>query len=504
MLFVLNLKAADQSFIDLTKLTTPESDEFNDVSYLHVVPQYEENMQEGRALSVEYYFGELENGAVSLDKLKIIQEVIADDKLENPNHKIDIITISPHSSIQNQDLLDDVQKRLGVASRDIHTQQLPEFLEQTTKVEKKSKRYPSALGGGRVFWTFVRLSSSAAGTFGALYFMEGLAAPMAASVAIWPGLASGGITYFSNAYGGFLTNGKWSTWLMESDSLMARGFRKGFKLNPKNLEDSLVKNRNFFAKKYPELLKKSPELFEARVVARTQESLVRSESELARILTKLKHTEEYFKWWLTEVAFVGAAIKLPQAVAGIGGTMSLGAMAGDVLMGSTMGMIAQGPGDIAIQLRKYQKVAELKEAIISGAQKFDDSKALLSEIEKVLAKTGEFKNYTINASSHKALTAIENWARSRATMLSFFSVTGVALEIAGVPAGKPILMAVGAFGIGYYANVQGWIKPSKIKEAFQRFRQKVRLGEIGFSLQFLKSRYCSAKFRYKPNSIVAP
>jgi hypothetical protein len=488
--------------MDLSKFMDPAADSFNDIAYTHIVPQYEEQLNPKKAVAIEFFFGEYDGSEESLRNLAHIKDIISDDKRVQKNYKSTVITMSSNKELPRTDEFKKAIQAVGLAQTKVHSEDLPYFV--------KKSRQPSAFKGGRKFWTFIRFSSSMAGTFGAFYFLDGLSAPLAATVAFWPGLASGGVTYFSNGFGAFLTNGKWSNWLLESDSYMAKKFRAGFKLNPVSFEDALVKNKEYFKTKYPEMYEKNKVLFTNRVKRKTNAKILETKSKLTRFVSKLHNIEEYFKWWVTEVIFVGAAIKLPQAVAGVGGGLTLGGVISDTLIGSTMGMVAQGPGDIAIQVRKYQMVEELREKVKSGNTKLKNTDALLEEIEKVLAKTGEHKGYVIHegtakvAGSHKALIKIENWARSRATMLSFFSVTGVALEIAGVPAGKPILIAIGLFGAGYYANVQGWIKPSNIKQLVQNFIAKVRAGDLGFSMQFLKTRWCSAKFHYGKNSLVTP
>lgn len=498
LLLSISAMAERAHYIDLNAFLKPDADLYNDIGYLQVVPQYTENPDPNKAITIEFFFGEYDGSEASIEKLKQIRKLIEDDKILFPQTRTDIIAVSPDTdTLANSRDLDGFLEALDFEDKKVHFQQVPEFLNYSAKINKKDDRHPSSLIDGRKLWTLVRTSSTMAGTFSALYFLEGLSVPLATSVAIWPGLASGAITYYSNAYGAFLTNEKWSTWLLESDNFFAKKVRTAFKLTPKNFQAALVKNKDYFAQKYPILYRNNPSLFEAPASQAARRAVQASQNKFTKILSRLKHAEEYFKWWVTEVAFTATAIKLPQAIAGIGEAASLTSMAGDVLMGSTMGMLAQGPGDIAIQIRKYQKVQELEQAVKAGTMQVDNADELLSEIKKVLDKTGKFKSYTINEGSHYALRKIENWSRSRATMLSFFAVTGVGLEIAGVPLARPLLISVGIGGMAYYSSVQGWLSPKKIMNSAKEYIRRFRQGEVNLSLSFLRNRYCGIPFRYK-------
>ena len=494
-LIILNANAERSNYLDLNQFLKPDSDQYNDIGYLQIVPQYEENPDPKKAITIEYFFFFYDDSPESDARLKHIKEIISDDRRSDKNFKLEVVAISNEAeTLKNSNELDHLLRSLDATKSKVHYDPLPEFINQETTVGENKKRFPSSFTPGRKFWTLIRFSSSMAGTFAGLYYMEGLSAHLAANVAFWPGMASGAITYYSNAYGAFLTNGKWSKWLMESETYFAKKMRSAFKLNVDTLEESIIKNKQFFREKYPAIYNKSPDLFEKTVSLQATENIANQKSRLQRIISKLHGFEEYFKWWVTEVAFTAVAIKMPQAILGVSQASSLLSMTGDVLMGATMGMLAQGPGDIAIQIRKYQKIAELRDAVKSGKMKAENSKSLLEEIEKVLAKTGPNANYSINKASHASLLKIENWSRSRATILSFFAVTGVGLEIAGVPLARPLLIGVGAWGAIYYSSVQGWIRPQKITDSVKKYIQKFKDGEVKLSMQFLKSRYCSAKF----------
>lgn len=498
VLFSLNATAERSGYVNLNELLKSDSDLYNDVGYLHVIPQYEENPDPAKAVAIEFFFGEYDGSQESIDKLKQIQDILSDDKRLDPNFKTEVIAVSNRTDTLKHS--PDFQKFLGamkLSDNKVHMDQIPDFLDYSAKIKSKNKdpkRYPAAAMDGRKFWTLVRFSSSMAGTFAGLYYLEGMSATMAASISFWPGLASGGLTYYSNSFGSFLTNGKWATWLLEADNFFTKRVRKAFKIDKASFSESLVKNKDFFRKKYPTLYQKNPTLFDPIAVEEAVKASKKQSSKLTKILARLKHAEEYFKWWVTEVGFVAIAIKAPQAIAGTSASTSILSATGDVLMGSAMGMLAQGPGDIAIQVRKYQKVEELKASVLAGKVDVENKKMLLDEIEKVLAKSGKHAAYTIHDGSHAALVKIENWARSRATIISFFSVTGVALEIAGVPLAKPMLIGLGSWGIIYYSSVQGWFNPGKLKDSALAFVRALRNGEIKFNMQFLKTRYCAAKF----------
>lgn len=495
-LMILSMSAiADErkGYINLNSFLDPRADLHNDIAYIQLAPQYEENPDINRAVTIEYFFGEYTGDDDSLDKLEQIRQIIADDKAHNPFAQNTVIAVGPDKNelVDNRDL-ELIMKKLELGRRKVHIQELPEDTALTASLDKSGNRYPSSLVSGRTFWTFVRFASSTAGTFGALYFMQGVSAPVATAVALVPGIVSGGITYYSNKYGEFLTNGKWSNFLMESDSFIARSLRKSFKISAGTLQKFMSKMKRSVSNKFPRLVEKYPNIFND-----SSASVQQGPQAIKKLMARLHQAEEYFKWYVTELAFTGIGIKLPQAIAGISAFGSVLGTAGEVLWGSLKGMAAQGPGDIAIQVRKYQKIAELKEDVIAGRIKAENSKELLDEIEKVLAKTGEHKGYTIHDSSHKLLVKIENWSRSRAAMLSFFAVTGVGMDIAGIPLATPLLISVGVGGFGYYGAVQGWFKPREILEKAKDYFDRLRRGEVKFSLQFLKTRFCAAPFRMK-------
>ena len=301
-------------------------------------------------------------------------------------------------------------------------------------------------------WTLIRVSTLTGGTAASLYYSKDIHPVTAFTIGLAGGLVSGAITYYSAEYGRFLTSGAWTKWLLESDTAFSKTLRKGFGLDGQSLAKEFIKQKEKLIKEMPELVN-NPELFDEVHWKKTVHEFDNNAAFRRKFLHKFAQAEEYFKWWLTDVVYAGVAMKIPQSIAGIGTSGTLLQATGEVLSSATMGVLAQGPGDIAIQQRKYQKIVELKEAVTNGTKLVRDKQVLLDEIEKVLAKEGKFANYVIHDGSHKALRSIENWARSRATLLSFFSVVGVGMDIAQIPLSKPILITLGTGGAFYYADV---------------------------------------------------
>ena len=164
-------------------------------------------------------------------------------------------------------------KHLGVENTDKKFEKVPDSIyfnpsiyEKTSKLQKNEKskdRIPSGFSPGRNFWTFMRFSAASGSTYAALVLAEGIAPGIAASVAIWPGIASGAITYYNGQFGKFLTNGSWAKWLLESDTKFAKILRKGLRLEPKTLEQHLLKSHKKYSssKYFKDLAHTSPEEF---------------------------------------------------------------------------------------------------------------------------------------------------------------------------------------------------------------------------------------------------
>lgn len=392
-----------------------------DVLYHSLVPQYEENADPKKTPTIEVFSGNLSDESKTSAQLDFILGQIEADKKLSHKYSLEINFISKESSLLRNDpkAREFLEKFENIKSH-VTYENIPEDISFSLPQDKTSsiysssqKRVPAAFVSQRVFWTLVRVSTSTGATTASLYYTQDISLEASLAIGIWPGIASGAITYFSGPYGSWLSSGKWSKWIVESDNSFTNKLKEAFKIDSKSLS------------KLPA-------------------------SKLSTITKRLASGEEYLKWFLTELAFTTTALKIPQAVAGVGKASTfLGSMS-DVLVGSAMGMLAQGPGDIALQIRKYQKVSELKESVIKGLTKVENKESLLKEIDAILART-----HTINDNSHVALRKIENWARSRASMLSFFSVMGVGMEIAGIPLSRPILLSIGVGGAFYYANVQG-------------------------------------------------
>ncbi len=504
LLFVQSSFAQRANFIDLNKFLTADSQSFNDMAYIQMFPQFEENPDPKKAVSVEIFFGEYDGSEESKRKLQHVKEILAEDRRLDPKFRMETQAISTRAdTIRNSPELRSFLKEFNISSRKVDYDQVPEFLNYAAnnkkKLEKKD-RYPSGFTPGRKTWTLVRFSSTMGGAFASLYYIEGLSAVAAAQVSVWPGLLSGAVIYYNNHYGAFITNGKWANWLLTSKNYFSKKLRKALNITSDSLVESLEKKKEYLRKKYPTIFEKSPEVFEAAYYKDIKQASISNGKKFERILGKLAKVEEYVKWWVTEVIFTGTVIKIPQALAGVAEVTSAWGAVSDVLTASTMGLLAQGPGDIAIQKRKYQMVAELNQKVVDGLIDVNNKDDLLSEIRKVLSEKGKYKDYTITEKSHPALVKIENWSRSRATFLSFFSVTGVAMEVAGIPLARPLLIATGVGGALYYSNVAGWFKPGKYFAPVKRFVSALKDENLKFNMQFLKTRYCSGKYLLRPKS----
>lgn len=408
-----------------------------DVMYHYMVPEYEENADPARTPTIEVYFGELYQNDRTDQTLGWLKRQLLDDVETHEDFKLEVNLISKYgSSLKGNRKAQNFLEKIKVPNLKVNYEEIPEDInfKETPELTssfyhlEKQERSPAAAVNQRVFWTLVRIVTGAGATTASLYYTQDMSLGAALAIGIWPGIASGAITYYSGSYGSWLSNGKWSKWMLETKNSFTTKLKKAFKLDEASL---------------------------ARL----------GKEKLARTMGKLHSGEEYLKWYITEVAFTSSAIKVPQAIGGVGVTAGFFTAASDVMIGSTMGMLAQGPGDIAIQIRKYQKVAELKEKVLNGLVKVENEKILLQEIDSILAKTTN-----ITDTSHIALRRIENWARSRATMLSFFSVMGVGMEIAGIPLSRPILLSIGVGGAFYYGKVQGaFTQKTKVGKALQKF-----------------------------------
>lgn len=488
------------SFIE-AKASHPDAGDL-DIAYYYTVPQYEEVPDPQKQVSIEFFFGEYDGSEASRKKIEFIKEMIKDDRAISKQFSMESMAIAPHGvDIQSSEEIEEMAQLLDLKEIRYENFQKGTFEEEDLN---SSPRSPSSIGpkigaflkNPRNYWTFIRTATGTAGVTASLIISKGVAPAVAASIGFVPGIASGGLTYFSGQFGNWITSGAWSKWLLESDSLVAKNMRKGMKFTHKSLD-------SFFSKTKGAIRKSNPKLYEKLAKRFAKKSADQGASAAVKAARILSTAEEFVRSWVAEVAFTSLTIKVPQAIAGIGSSASLMTQAGDILVGATMGMAAQSPGDIAIIKRKYQKVEELKKMVESGkipnesieimVNKQKVQKTLLEEIDMVLATTGEFKGYSINRFSHKALQKVENWAKSRATMLSFFTVTSVGMEIAHIPLAKPFLAAIGVGGGVYYAHVTGKINlkvPDKLKKLYEPFK----LGKVSLNMRSVFSRMCQAKF----------
>lgn len=500
-------------YIQVNKLMLPKHDDA-DIGHVFFAPQFEEKAKfnENKIVTIELSYGEIDDSDASKKRLQWLKNQILIDKRINPNFKSQIVAYSGISDDLTSDSeANDFVDEVSIRDTKVQYDAIPAGLNlspqlgKTTQTSKKSNRSPSGFLNGRTMWTLIRVSTITGGTYASIYYSKDVSPMAAFGIGLMGGLASGAITYYSAEYGKFLTSGAWTKWLFESDTSFSRQLRKTFKLDAKSLSQVFIEQREKLLTEMPHLAD-HPELFDEVHWKKTMENFDNNAAFRKQFLSKFSQAEEYFKWWVTDVAYAGLAMKVPQAIAGIGADSSLIHATGEILSGATMGVLAQGPGDIAIQQRKYQMIEELKESVISGKINTRNKQALLDEIEKVLAKEGQFANYVIHDGSHKALRRIENWARSRATMLSFFSVVGVGMEIAQIPLSRPILITLGTGGAFYYANVnQLFPEGSRLKrythyvlQSMNNLENKVQsLAKSGYRnvlATILPKRYCNSFF----------
>lgn len=506
--------------MDLNRFLDDSYDHSMDIAHVYMVPEFEDSQDpDQNPVTLEIFQFEVSDDEESERKLQWLAEKMQEEKRINPELKSEVVALGPsRSNIRHNRDAQNFVNKFKFDNSEVRYEELPRSLSPesyTSVYDKNGDRKPARVNH-RTMITLVKIGVLTGGGFYSLYYTEDVNPYVLLSVAMVPALASGAITYFSAHYGKFLGTPTWSTWLLESKNPFSRKLRKRLGINPESLEDMLKKKRREMARSFPGL---TNELDQIDNIVRdmTDENLKKMAKELTgetartaeeaaglvrmakktKILSQLAKGEEYLKFFVTEVAFTGLTIKAPQALAGIGTTTSLGAAITDVLQSSAIGMLAQAPGDIAIQRRKYQKVAELKEAILSGARQVDDKAALLAEIEKVLDNSGQYKNYVIHDGSHKALVAIEKWARNRGAALSILQVIGVGMDVAGVPIAKPWLISIGVGGGLYWGKVYGYIP---IPEPVSRFSRQVenlwansRYKLMGYIKNFCRNKFIPRK-----------
>jgi len=497
------LPKQSQKYMEMNALLVAEQDKFNDIAYLYMAPQFEENPDPKRAVTIELYFGEYDGSEASIRRLNLIKEIIHEEQRLNKDFHTQVVAMAPAAiDLQDDNDLNDVLDQLKIKNSSLSFEVLPaasSLISNKKNGEKNADRTPSGFNPGAKFWTFMRFSSATGVTFAGLMFAGGVPAHIAASAAIIPGLASGALTYYSGGFGRWLTNGSYAKWLVESDTWFAKGLRKTMGLNPKNFQKELIKKRNSFRKKYPSAYAKNPGYFIDQAKEMAGQKVSARKLKLKGMLAKLGNIDAFVKQWVSEAGFISLSLKAPQAVLGIVPIGAIGHAVGDIAIGTTYGMLAQGAGDIAIHKRKFQKVEELRQNVLSGKVTVDNKTRLLSEIDDFF---DEKVRTNITKNSHKALRRIENWAKSRVTLLSAFTIFGVGMEMVGVPLAKPVLIATGIGGAVYYANVSGWISKEKMKNYFKNmgkkaktYFNKLKSGNIKIGLKPFTYRFCATKFR---------
>lgn len=500
----LSLSARDGKYLNLNafldaKTQLPDSQAHDlDIAYHQINPQYEESPDPNKHLTVEFFFSEYDSTLNSKNKLQWIKELIDEDKSIAKEFQFEALASGPSDAdIERSHKVQEIIERLDIDH--IKYETIPQGLFKTSALDQKEKnsRDPSSLSDPRNFWTLIRMTSSTGAVSISLIVMEGVSPGVAAVAGFFPGLASAGVTYFSGHYGNWLTNGKWANWLIESESLLAKNMRKGMQLSASSFIGVAEKTKEFLSPNYYAQMAKALQDHEALSPEQ------RATRALSNVFSKIRTAEEYVKWWIADVAFTVISIKTPQVLLGLNEFTGVAQMLAEGAIAGTMGTLAQGPGDLAIQVRKYQMMEELAKDIkagkianepievIHGGKKL--KKTLLEEVEMVLTRNGEFSDYMVNRHSHRHLQKIENWARSRATMLSFFSVAGVGMEVAGIPLARPLLISIGIGGAVYYAQVNRWVElkvPQRLQQYYARLSDKL----APLSMRSLFARYCQRKF----------
>lgn len=445
-------------YLKLNQLLTPEYEAFQDISHIQLVPQFEDQQPVEKAATLEISTAVIDNSEASQKRLQWLRDQLSQEQSINPNIPTEILVLgNKNSDLQNNPEMQDLINSFHSFRPEVSYDEVPE------------SRSPSAAISGRTMWTLIRFTTTTSGAFMSIYFTRDISPQKAFAIGAVSGIASAGLTYFSGAYGRYLTSGAWARWLVESDTTLASGLRKSFGINGKSFSEMLAQNRKEMQIKHPNLASK-PELFENMLIKETQRAFDEQRVVRTQMLSKMQGAERYLKWWVNTNLYTTIAVKIPQALGGLSVPTSLLQATGDILTAGTMNFFAQGPGSLAIEVRKYQMVEELERAVRNGDKVVVNKQELLEEIKKVLAKEGPHASYVINDASHIALKGIENWARSRQTMLSFFSVVGVAMEVSGVPLGRPILISMGVGGGFYYAKVNGAFSP---KTTLGKYTQKL-------------------------------
>lgn len=533
-----------EGYLQLNKIVSAVTDNDDpqrpdDIGYFKVLPQVKEEQTPQESVTVEFFVGNYDGSEQSQEKLKFIQEIISDDKKVNPDTQAEVwgITARGLNEKEPKEFYHIINK-FGLDDADKKFENVPEYTffnpylnKDASVYKKRSQRVPSSFTARRVTWILAKLTLSTGASYFALTMGKGLSPAIAIAVGVWPALASTGITIMNGRFGKFLTNGSWAKWLLSNETKFAKTIRKGLGLTPLNFEKQLRKNKKFLMKMRPEMYAKTPELFEQKLRKITQDEVDKKASSLVKIAKKLGANDEYIKWYATEVAFTGVSIKIPQAAAGVGISASSTVLSESVgvLHDSAMGMMAQGPADLAIQNRKNTKILQLEKLVklknipvqnLKEVKKYYKmgllTKDQLKNADAIVAKRSfEIANHSqlkeqvgnfiskkagsgIGKSSHIALRRIELWTISRATSVSFAAMTGVILKVAQIPVIPDIiLLSVGSTGALYYANVKGWLTKEKIKYVFsKRFIRDMKKTNL-ISITGLLHRLCAGKYTSK-------
>ena len=176
---------------------TDEAESSNDLAYLYMAPQFEENPDPKKAVVIEFYFGEFDGTEKSYEKLNLIKEIMQDDKKYNANMPIEVWGVSAESD-EETDEFKKIVSHLELKDAPKKFEKVPEqiffnptvYEGKTSSIQKKQSRVPSGLNPGRNFWTFARFSAGAGPATASLILSNGLAPGIAASIGIWPGIAS--------------------------------------------------------------------------------------------------------------------------------------------------------------------------------------------------------------------------------------------------------------------------------------------------------------------------
>ena len=444
LLFAIQPVFADPSEISLGEILDDGQNTAADIAYTSFVPEFEENQNPDRSVKIELYFAEDDQSEASLRRLSWIRSQLKHDLKENPQIATQYEAYGKTGdAAEGNSQVNAFWSELGVTESSVSYEKIPsdanfdfnpyEGTQASRSLRNAHASRVPASGLGRSFWTFMRFTSSFGASFIGLTYGFHVAPETALFTSILPALGSASITYFSPQFGRYLVSKSWSRAVLEGS-------------NP-------------FTQKLQTLMKIDP----ASMALKTPE-------QQAKIVSKLHGSEEALRWYLTEFAFPYGLIKVPQRLAQITHEGMLSAL-GTGVRSSMLGFLAQGSGDLAVAHRKVQKFKELREALISGQITSPEKERIVKELNEILDPA---IHRNVDGTVHPLIQKVENWARSRATLMSFVSVAGVVLNSVGVSASNVLLVTLGVVGATYYAKVNGWFKPEgRISQALQNTRAKL-------------------------------